>query len=138
MHVACTGPISEHTALHFHKRLIWIGSLSIVEMVQERDLGPDKRPRLWVRLGPPYPRPSLPILPYREPPAGAANCCMESDGVLSVMSCLTLPPVEYECAEGDDECRLERQEKKRRATLRKKRFIHLSQFIISSSSEQIL
>lgn len=51
---------------------------------------------------------------------------MESDGVLSVMSCLTLPPVEYECAEGDDECRLERQEKKRRATLRKKKDLSTS------------
>lgn len=32
VHIICAGPISEHTVLHFHKRLIWIGSLSIVEM----------------------------------------------------------------------------------------------------------
>ncbi len=82
--VACAGPISEHTVLHFHKRLIWIGSLSIVEMIWEGDLGQTKGLVFGWGLGLLSPVPLLPFV-HTEPLAGAANCCMEkkSDGVLS-------------------------------------------------------
>lgn len=81
-----------------------------------------------------------PILAHGKPPAGRELFNGERRGGAERMSCLTLPPVEYECAEGDDEHRLERliQEKKRRATLKKTRFLLFSQFIISSGMERIL
>lgn len=47
VHVTFPVSIPECTTLHFHKTLIWIRSLSIVGMVWETDLEPDKGAHIW-------------------------------------------------------------------------------------------